>query len=497
MSTVKNKLALRSNETEQEIITSLNQFGRCAMIRPTGFGKTYLMCKVIKTGNYHKILYVFPTQSVKEQALKYIAYHGIPKESVKFSSYAYLSRNVEKAKGMAEHINKNFDLIIFDEIHHMGADRASKTIKTILDNIDLSKCHILGGTATPKRMDSFDVLSEFFKGYMVTKYYINEAIDDGLMQKPYYVHAPENIEVVLRGAKKVFDKLDEAEQQKSGISLEKTKLALAKLVNVSDIIKESIKTVYGEIPSYMKFIVFMPNIETINNKAKDIYKWFMQAFPNREVRITVIHSKLSNYIEALTKLDNLTTKDGIVDVIISVNMLNEGYHVDNITGVILLRSTRSPSLYIQQIGRCMTIGATNRPIILDLVDNINISSLFGLDRADSEVTNSYNDSDDSDNDSISKMNIELIDRIADIKKFIAKIEDVTKSDVSALIVHSRQNNAMSVWLIHQIHKIAIPEILRAFKNNGIPLLEVDRFIWDNKGPTDKLIPKFDEYLKMV
>ena len=41
-----------------------------------------------------------------------------------------------------------------------------------------------------------------------------------------------------------------------------------------------------------------------------------------------------------------------------IDMLNEGVHVDDIDGVILLRSTVSPIIYMQQIGRCLSAGNT-------------------------------------------------------------------------------------------------------------------------------------------
>lgn len=39
-----------------------------------------------------------------------------------------------------------------------------------------------------------------------------------------------------------------------------------------------------------------------------------------------------------------------------IDMLNEGVHVDDIDGVILLRPTISPILYLQQIGRGLSAG---------------------------------------------------------------------------------------------------------------------------------------------
>ena len=59
-----------------------------------------------------------------------------------------------------------------------------------------------------------------------------------------------------------------------------------------------------------------------------------------------------------------------VKVIFSVNMLNEGIHIPQVGAVIMLRTTSSRIIYMQQMGRALTAANTERPIVLDMVDNI-------------------------------------------------------------------------------------------------------------------------------
>lgn len=49
-------------------------------------------------------------------------------------------------------------------------------------------------------------------------------------------------------------------------------------------------------------------------------------------------------------------------------MFNEGLHIKNVDGVILLRKTTSHIVFYQQIGRCLQVGK-KKPIIFDLVNN--------------------------------------------------------------------------------------------------------------------------------
>ena len=60
-------------------------------------------------------------------------------------------------------------------------------------------------------------------------------------------------------------------------------------------------------------------------------------------------------------------------------MLNEGVHVEGISGVILFRPTISPTIYKQQIGRALTAGENSTPLILDVVNNFEgLCSIAGL-----------------------------------------------------------------------------------------------------------------------
>lgn len=64
-------------------------------------------------------------------------------------------------------------------------------------------------------------------------------------------------------------------------------------------------------------------------------------------------------------------------------MLNEGVHVDGISGVIMFRPTVSPIIYKQQIGRALSAGSKKSTVILDIVDNI--SGLYSIGAIEEEI----------------------------------------------------------------------------------------------------------------
>lgn len=60
-------------------------------------------------------------------------------------------------------------------------------------------------------------------------------------------------------------------------------------------------------------------------------------------------------------------------------MLNEGVHVEGISGVILFRPTISPIIYKQQIGLRFDRWGNSTPLILDVVNNFEgLCSIAGL-----------------------------------------------------------------------------------------------------------------------
>ena len=48
--------------------------------------------------------------------------------------------------------------------------------------------HLLGATATPIRSDDFNIRTHFFDSCEVSRYSLNNAIQDGTFVKPYYIY---------------------------------------------------------------------------------------------------------------------------------------------------------------------------------------------------------------------------------------------------------------------------------------------------------------------
>jgi len=121
----------------------------------------------------------------------------------------------------------------------------------------------------------------------------------------------------------------------------------------------------------LKFIVFCENKEHLSEMQWLVEMWFVKAKFNARIRkyVMVSGSKAND-----KELDDFKSNQNIDEIrlLFTIDMLNEGVHISGISGVILLRTTQSPRIFYQQIGRAIETGNdSNQPLIFDFVNNFN------------------------------------------------------------------------------------------------------------------------------
>lgn len=204
----------------------------------------------------------------------------------------------------------------------------------------------------------------------------------------------------------------------------------------------------NNLPSYMRFIVFTPNQQALKSNAKThdedgavqlfgnmvarTYKDFKEAFDRYgfRIRTTIISSansleknnvklidnnelakKEKEELEEAEKIEKKTAEklrirlkteeevklgkaivpqELVIDLIFSINMLNVGYHVDGITGLIFKRWTGSNQIFLQQLGRCLSSVSDTIPVVFDYVNALDsrgiTAPLYTYDRQNKKVT---------------------------------------------------------------------------------------------------------------
>lgn len=271
----------------------------------------------------------------------------------------------------------DYDLVFADEAHRLGGEKTKNSFFMLL-NTQGEHTQFVGSTATPERMDGFDFIKEFFDGIEVEPYSLYDAIRDSVIKKPnYYFCALNPKQEIKKRLKKEFknkynyDISDEfTDEYLSGKNIVET----YNIYEVDNIIKDACTQCVSNT-SYMKFICFFTRIDDIKENYKQIAHWFESAFPNHKLRKTEIHS--GNESTNIKVLEKIKEENNTIDLIFTCDMLNEGYHVGDITGIVMLRKTRSNRVYNQQIGRCLSSNEGDEAkLIIDVVDNLHVESIY-------------------------------------------------------------------------------------------------------------------------
>lgn len=366
------------DEREQTYINlknNLQKYGKSALVRGTGFGKSYMLVRLC--GEYENVLFLYPNAKLKNEVMKNhsiiygteIDYNSNSIGNITFMSYMKLIRLTDN-----DFKNMNFDLIICDECHRIGADRTKIALTHLLERNQ--NAHFVAASATPNRMDAFDVIDRFCDNINVYEYTLHNAFQDGLLQKPYYVfctHDPKD--KVNNDIKKEIQRQPHKLTNVEIKALDKKVIEIANLYNVENIIHSGCLTINPN-GDYFKFICFFNDFAHIEDKSKEVINWFKKAFPTHEINVLTITSKNKKETDNANKLNSLKIKNNTIDLIMCIDMLNMGYHLKDLTGIVMYRCTYSDIIYIQQLGRALSSGSSKPCIVFDIVDNIDRHSLF-------------------------------------------------------------------------------------------------------------------------
>lgn len=115
-----------------------------------------------------------------------------------------------------------------------------------------------------------------------------------------------------------------------------------------------------------KYLVFCKKKRHLQEIKETVVGWFRTA-GCKNINAYEVYSDYENKdAEYKAFCDD---KSHNLKLMFCVDMLNEGLHLENISGVLLLRPTRSSIVWLQQIGRAIEANNTNTPVIIDAVNN--------------------------------------------------------------------------------------------------------------------------------
>ena len=322
----KEKLQRKREETKKEILEKLETCDRFAVVRPFGFGKTYTILELCKTLDGKKII-LEPNLEILKNIKENIDERT---ECITYHTLLHKDFNPEKLL--------QYDYIFLDEIHRTLAPKWGKVLKDILEKF---KGKVIGFTATPIRGDGRNPVDEIFNGEQITALSLVESIVEELLPNPTYVTGIYELNKIILNNKQLKVQLKNYDLQNS----------LNTMFNK-----------YLDLTKTLKIMVFSYTVNDIKISEKYIEKWL-----NVKVNHYYYHSYQSEE-QNKTELSKFKNATSGINVIHSVNQLNEGFHFDELDALIFLRKTHSDVVYLQQLGRGLSDNLHNI-VVFDLMNN--------------------------------------------------------------------------------------------------------------------------------
>lgn len=361
------------NQTAYEAaLTMMEQSGKAAIIHPTGTGKSFIAFKLAQEHPKARICWLSPSQYIFNQQCENRKKTDPEGETanITFMTYARLMANRDRVSQMTA------DYIILDEFHRCGAIEWSKGVKALL--ACQPRARVLGLSATKLRYldEQRDMAEELFSGNIASEMTLGEAIAKGILAAPRYVISVYRYQDEWKKyQEKVRALKEETRRQAAEKQLYRLRRALEQAGGLADVFKKHLR-------ADGKYIVFCSGVAHLEEMKSHAKEWFAPV--DAAYRMYAVFSDNPHSEKAFENFK--ADRTAHLRLLFCIDMLNEGIHLEDVDGVILMRPTVSPVIYKQQIGRALTAGKrgrtgkTEKPLILDVVNNFeNLHSIYSIE----------------------------------------------------------------------------------------------------------------------
>lgn len=404
-----------NKESYNNTIKLFQHHNRVCVEQATSTGKSYVIAKLIESGLFSRVLLLAPSNYILKQFEE--NFPGLDK-SVNKLTYMTYSKTLHLSLPQIQDLD--YDLIVLDEYHRLGAKSWGNRVNQIL--FSLPKAKVFGTTATPIRfMDRGRNMSkELFNNVVANKIDLELALKSNILSKPKYVVGLYDTDKDVQRLNKMIDKSYLVNRNEIKDEMKVLVNNYNKLSGASQILKKHIK-------DERKFIVFCEDIEKMQKMEKLVSKWIKEAF-DIDLNIFEVYTKKPDNLEMLNEFKKADRNK--FSLLFSVNMLNEGVHVKDIDGIIMLRNTESVNIYFQQLGRALVTNSNKTPLIFDFVNNSTFISTKEFYFDDDDRESRYKSSGYKLNDfTIEKFkkNFKMFDETIDFFKILDFIEENTSN----------------------------------------------------------------------
>ena len=345
---------LQPNAMQISFINNLNKIlekgeKRALLISATGTGKTYASAFALRENKPRRALFLVHREQIAKQAIE--SYKKIFGETKTFGLLSGNSKGFEadflfstmqmmsKEDIFKKFKEDEFDIIVIDEAHRIGASSYQKIIQYFKPKL------LLGMTASPERTDGYDVYKEF--NYNIAcEIRLKQAREENFLC-PFHYFGITDIE--FNG--KTID--------------ENTELSDFSKLTCDERVNYIIKQIefYGHSGTTTNGLIFCSS----KREALALSDKF-----NDRGYFTVVLTGEDSQEKREEAINRLTSKniEEKIDYIFTVDIFNEGVDIPEINQVIMLRPTESPIVFVQQLGRGLRKAADKEyVVILDFIGN--------------------------------------------------------------------------------------------------------------------------------
>ena len=394
-----------NQEAYDSLLETLETERRACIIHPTGTGKSFIGFKYCEDHPEQSVLWLSPSEYIFKTQCESLAATGARMPgNITFMTYAKLSM-LEPEE--LDRLRPN--VVVLDEMHRAAAPTWEKPVQSLLSRNPI----VIGLTATHIRyLDGQKDTATAFNMCTASEMTLGEAVVRGILNPPRYVLSifsyQKDLEKYQRRIKNARNK---AVKQAAEEYFEKLRRALENAEGLDKVFEKHMTDRTG------KYLVFCSNIEHMDEMIAKVPEWFSLIDPQPHIYRAYADDPSTSKAFAAFKAD----ESDHLKLLFCIDMLNEGIHVDDISGVILLRPTISPIVFKQQIGRAMAAGAKQNAVILDIVLNIeNLYSISSIQEEMQAAITYYRYLGQYEN--IVNDSFQVIDETRDCKRLFAELE---------------------------------------------------------------------------
>ena len=322
---------------------------RALLLSSTGTGKSLASAFMLREMGTRRALFIVHREQIAKQTLK--SYKRVFGSS---RTYGLLSGNsrvlgaeflfatmqmMSKEEIRSHYSPEDFDVIILDECHHVGAESYQKIMQYFKPKF------WLGMTASPDT-NQYDIYS-IFDHHIAYEIRLQQALEEDLLC-PFHYFGITDLEI--NG--EVFD-------DNAGVKNFSNLISDARVDYVIDK-----ANYYGFSGDRVKGLIFC--------SRKDEAKELSNKFNERGLRTEVLTGEdtQERRESVIARLTNDEDGEDQLDYIFTVDIFNEGVDIPEINQVIMLRPTQSPVVFIQQLGRGLRkYEGKEYVVILDFIGN--------------------------------------------------------------------------------------------------------------------------------